>query len=71
MEVLGENLTVETVAFIFPVDGGGTEVKEAQMAYAPIKICKVADLMEYHTRFAMVQYDINKINIIVHIDRRH
>ena len=34
-EVLGENLTVEKVAFTFPVDGGGTEVKEAPMAYAP------------------------------------
>ena len=32
-EVLGENLTVEKVAFTFPVDGGGTEVKEAPMAY--------------------------------------
>ena len=54
-EVLGENLTVEKVAFTFPVDGGGTEVKEAPMAYAPNLICKVADLIEYHTRYAMAQ----------------
>ena len=54
-EVLGENLTVEKVVFTFPVDGGGTEVKEAPTVYTPNPICKVADLIEYHTRYAMAQ----------------
>ena len=45
---------MEKVAFTFPVDGGGTEVKEAPMAYAP-NISYVADLIEYHTKYAMAQ----------------
>ena len=37
------------MAFTFPVDGGGTEVKDVPLAYAPNLIRKVADLIAYHT----------------------
>ena len=48
IEVLGDNLTVEKVAFTFPAEGGGTEVKDAPLAYAPNLVRKVADLIAYH-----------------------
>ena len=57
-EVLGDNLTVEKVAFTFPVDGGGTEVKDVPLAYAPNLIRKVADLIAYHTRYSTIAINI-------------
>ena len=55
IEVLGDNLTVEKVAFMFPVEsGGGTEVKDAPLAYAPNLVRKVADLIAYHTRYGII-----------------
>ena len=50
-DVLGDNLIVEKVAFTFPADGHGTELKDAPLAYAPNLIRKVADLIAYHTRY--------------------
>ena len=54
IEVLGDNLTVEKVAFTFPAEGGGTEVKDAPLAYAPNLVRKVADLIAYHTRYGII-----------------
>ena len=45
-DLIGANVTSETVAFTFPLNGGGEEVRKAPMAYIPDLPAKVIQLLD-------------------------
>lgn len=49
-ELIGPNLTSESVAFTFSLDGGGEELRKAPMAYVPDLPTKVTQLLDQNDR---------------------
>ncbi len=49
-ELIGPNLTSESVAFTFSLDGGGEELRMAPMAYVPDLPTKVTQLLDQNDR---------------------
>ena len=49
-DLVGPNLASELMAFTFPLDGGGDEVRKAPMAYVPDLPAKVTQLLEQNDR---------------------
>ena len=49
-ELVGPNLDGEAVAFTFPVDGWGEEVRKAPMAYIPDLVAKITQLMDQNDK---------------------
>lgn len=49
-DLIGPNLTSESVAFTFSLDGGGEELRKAPMAYVPDLPAKVTQLLDQNDR---------------------
>lgn len=51
-ELVGPNLTSESIAFTFLIDGGagGEEVRKAPMAYVPDLVAKVTQLLDQNDK---------------------
>lgn len=50
-ELIGSNLTSESVAFTVSLEGGGEEIRKAPMAYVPDLPEKVIQLLEQNDRY--------------------
>ena len=50
-ELVGPNLTSETVAMTFSLDGGGEELRKTPMAYVPDLPAKVKQLLDQNDRY--------------------
>jgi hypothetical protein len=48
--LIGPNLKCESVAFTFPLDCGGEEIRKAPMAYAPNLVGKVSQLRDQNDK---------------------
>lgn len=50
-ELVGSNLDAESVAFTFPGDGGGDEVRTAPMAFVPNLVAKVTQVLDQNDKY--------------------
>ena len=50
-ELLGPNLKSELVAFSFPLDHGGEEIRKAPIAYVPDLVAKVKQILDQNDRY--------------------
>jgi hypothetical protein len=64
-ELIGPNITSESVAFTFSLDGGGEELRRAPMAYVPDLPAKVTQLLEQNDRYFSIINDQYSTSIII------